>query len=307
MSDQTFTALNAVLAIARKKSFRVAAIELGMSPTALSNAIAKLERQLGVRLFNRTTRSVALTDAGQTFVAQVGPALVTIRDALDEVRSQQDEPSGALRINAFASAAREIFSPLILEYLRRYPQVQIDLVTEGRLVDIVGEGFDFGIRSTDLVPSDMIAVRLGKPRRHVVVATPQYFENSPALVVPPDLPNHICVRVRLPNGERYRWRFEREGQVVQIDAPGPITLDEASLARIAVLDNLGIGYFMEPDVRDDIAAGRLVCALEDWTPSLSPLALYYPARKNSSAAFRAFVELARTFNASAMKEGVPLP
>lgn len=298
MSDQSFTALNAVLAIARKRSFRAAAIELGMSATALSNAVGKLERELGVRLFNRTTRSVALTDAGHTFVAQVGPALGTIQDALDEVRSQRDEPSGVLRINAFASAAREILAPLILEYLRRYPKVQIDLVTEGRLVDIVGEGFDFGIRSADLVPSDMIAVRLGKSRRHVVVATPTYFANSPELRVPPDLLNHICVRVRLPNGERYRWRFEKEGQVVQIDVPGPITLDESSLARIAVLDNLGIGYFMEPDVREDVAAGRLVPALEDWTPSLSPVSLYYPHRKNSSAAFRAFVELARGFAAS---------
>jgi len=298
MSDQTFTALNAVLAISRKKSFRAAAIELGMSPTALSNAIGKLERQLGVRLFNRTTRSVALTNAGETFVSQVGPALSTIRDALDEVRAQQDEPSGTLRINAFASAAREILRPLILEYLRRYPQVQIDLVTEGKLVDIVGEGFDFGIRSADLVPSDMIAVRLGKPRRHVVVATPDYLKNSPALLVPPDLLTHVCVRVRLPNGERYRWRFEKAGNVVQIDVPGPITLDESSLARIAVLEHLGVGYFMEPDVREDIAAGRLVCALEDWAPTLSPLCLYYPMRKNSSAAFRAFVELARAFNAA---------
>lgn len=298
MSDQLFTALNAVVAIARRKSFRAAAIELGMSPTALSNAIGKLERQLGVRLFNRTTRSVALTDAGQKFVAQVGPALGTIHDALDEVRSQQDEPSGVLRINAFASAAREIFAPLILEYLRRYPQVQIDLVTEGRLVDIVGEGFDFGIRSADLVPSDMIALRLGKARRHVVVATPTYLENSADLVVPPDLLNHICVRVRLPSGERYRWRFEKAGQVVQIDVPGPITLDESSLVRLAVLDNLGVGYFMEPDVREDIAAGRVICVLQDWAPSLSPLALYYPARKNSSAAFRAFVDLARAYNIS---------
>lgn len=298
MSDQTFIALNAVLAIARKGSFRAAAIDLGMSPTALSNAIGKLERRLGVRLFNRTTRSVALTDAGQTFAAQVGPALNTIQDALDEVRSQQDEPSGVLRINAFASAAREILAPLILEYLRRYPQVQIDLVTEGRLVDIVGEGFDFGIRNADLIPSDMIAVRLGNARRHVVVATPAYFENSPDLRVPPDLLRHTCVRVRLPNGERYRWRFEKAGQSVQIDVPGQITLDESTLARIAVLDNLGIGYFMEPDVREDIAAGRLVSALEDWAPSLSPLCLYYPGRKNSSAAFRAFVDLARAFTAS---------
>lgn len=298
MSDQTFTALNAVLAIARKGSFRAAAIELSMSSTALSNAIGKLERQLGVRLFNRTTRSVALTDAGRTFVAQVGPALNIIHQALDEVRSQQDNPSGILRINAFVSAAREILAPLILEYLRRYPQVHIDLVTEGRLVDIVAEGFDFGIRSADLVPSDMIAVQLGKARRHVIVATPAYFRRNPDLHAPPDLLTHNCIRVRLPSGERYRWRFEKAGEVVQIDVPGPITLDDATLARIAVLENFGIGFFMEPDVREDIAAGRLVPALEDWTPSLAQLCIYYAGRRNPSAAFRAFVDIAREVSIS---------
>jgi DNA-binding transcriptional LysR family regulator len=298
MAEQSLTGLNAVLAIARRGSFRAAALELGMSTSALSNAIGKLERQLGVRLFNRTTRSVALTDAGRTFVEQVGPALRAIHDAMDGVRSQQETPSGVLRINAFVTAAREILAPLILEYLRRYPKVHVDLVTEGRLVDIVADGFDFGIRSADLVPSDMIAVPLGGPRSFAVVATPRYFEREGQPCVPPDLLKHACIRVRLPNGGLYRWRFEKFGEPVQLDVSGPITLDEASLSRIAVLDDVGIGFFMESDVREDIAAGRLVRVLEDWTPSLAPLCMYYPGRKNSSAAFKAFVGLAREFTAS---------
>lgn len=298
MAEQSLVGLHAVLAIARRGSFRAAALELGMSTTALSNTIGKLERQLGVRLFNRSTRSVALTDAGQTFVAQVGPAVDTIREAMEGVRSQQETPSGTLRINAFPTAAREILAPLVLEYLRRYPQVHVDLVTEGKLVDIVADGFDFGVRGADLVPSDMISVPLGRPRSFAVVATPRYFERNGIPGTPLDLRNHACIRVRLPNGALYRWRFEKEGESMQMDVSGPITLDEASLSRIAVLADVGIGFFMESDVRDDVAAGRLVRVLDDWTPSLPPLCMYYPGRKNPSAAFRAFVDLARAFTRS---------
>lgn len=299
MADSGLTALEAVLAIARHGSFRAAATELGLSTTALSNSIAKIERRLGVRLFNRTTRSVALSDAGRTFVEQIGPAMRTIREAMDGVRSQQATPSGTLRINAFATAARELLSPLILEYLRRYPEVHVDLVTEGRLVDIVADGFDIGVRSADLVPSDMIAVRLGPSRRHAIVATPRYFERAGIPRVPDDLAQHACLGVRLPNGSLYRWHLERDDVVVQMDLTGPITIDEASLARIAVLADVGIGFFMESDVRDDIASGQLIRMLEEWTPPLAPLCLYYPGRKNPSAAFRAFVDVAREYAAVA--------
>ncbi len=150
--------LEAVLAIAREGSFRGAALSLGMSTTALSNAIAKLEANLGARLFNRTTRSVSLSEAGRAFVAQVGPAVRDIQGAMEGVRSQQQTPSGTLRINAFAAGAREIMSPLVLEFLRRHPEVHVDIVTEGRLVDIVADGFDLGVRRADFVPADMIAL-----------------------------------------------------------------------------------------------------------------------------------------------------
>ncbi len=176
MSRHGLLEIEAVLAIAARKSFRAAAPELGLSTTALSNLIGKVERELGVRLFNRTTRSVSLTDAGRTFVSQVTPALRVIQDAMETARSQQDTPSGTLRINAFASGAREILAPLVLAFLRRYPQVHVDLVTEGRIIDIVAEGFDLGLRPADLVPSDMIAVPIGPPRSFAVVATPAYFE-----------------------------------------------------------------------------------------------------------------------------------
>lgn len=296
MTRSVLVDIDAVLAIARLGSFRGAALELGMSTTALSNAIAKLEQRLGIRLFNRTTRSVSVTDAGRAFVERVGPAMIDIHDAMTAAQSLQEIPTGTLRINAFASAAREVMAPLIISFLQRYPQVHIDLVTEGRLVDIVAGGFDLGLRPADLVPSDMIAIPLGLKRSNAVVASPAFLSTHGRPTVPNDLYRFRCIRARLPNQALFRWKFEKDGNQVQIDVKGPITLDEPSLVRIAAQNGVGIGYVMEPDVRDDIAAGRLVRVLEDWTPPLAPLALYYPGRKNPPAAFTAFIKAARNFS-----------
>jgi len=297
MTRHSLIELEAVLAIVRCGSFRAAAVELGMSTTAISNAVGKLERELDVRLFNRTTRSVALTYAGRIFVAQIKPALEDIQKAMNTARSQQETPSGTLRINAFATAAREIMSPLVLTFLQRYPQVHIDIVTEGRLVDVVAAGFDLGVRSADLVPSDAIAIPLGQMRSIAVVASPAFFQGRPIPRVPQDLLSCPCVRGRLPDGSLLRWRFEKGGEEQHLDVDGQITLDEASLARIAITNGVGIGYLMESDVREDIDAGRLVRILEDWTPPLAPLCLYYYNRRNSAAAFQAFIALARDFTA----------
>lgn len=288
--------LDAVLAIVREGSFRGAARALGLSTTALSNAVAKLEAGLGVRLFNRTTRSVSLSDAGRTFVEQMGPALRDIHGAIDTARSQQVTPSGTLRINAFAAGAREIMADLVLEFLRRYPDVHVDLVTEERLSDVVAGGFDLGVRRVDLVPADMIAVPLGRPQRYAVVASPGYFERYGVPGTPTELVNHRCIRVRLPNGALLRWHFERRGETALVDVDGPVTLDEASLARTAALEGVGIGLFLEQDVREDLATGHLSRVLEDWTPALGDLCLYYPGRKNPSAALKAFIGIARTLN-----------
>jgi len=302
MNRHSLIELDAVLAIVRCGSFRSAALDLGMSTTAISNAVGKLERELAVRLFNRTTRSVSLTHAGRIFVAQIKPALEDIQKAMNTARAQQETPSGTLRINAFATAAREIMSPLILTYLQRYPQVHIDLVTEGRLVDVVAAGFDLGVRSADLVPSDAIAIPLGQARGMAVAASPAFFEGRPVPRTPQELLTYPCLRIRLPNGALFRWRFEKDGEELQLDVEGPITLDEASLTRIAATNGVGIGHFMEADVREDIAAGRLIRILKDWTPPLAPLCLYYPNRRNSSAAFQAFIALARDFAAGRLEQ-----
>lgn len=285
--------LEAVVAVARRYSFRGAALELGMSTTALSNAVGKLETHLGVRLFNRTTRSVSLSDAGRLFVESVRPALQDIHGAMDAARSKQANPTGTLRINSYATAAREILSPLLLEFIRRYPQVHIDLVTEGKLLDIVAEGFDLGVRRATLVPSDMMAISLGRPQRNVVIGSPDYFKSYGTPSTPTDLLQHRCIRIRLPNGALFRWRFEKDGEPLLIDVNGPMTLDEASLSRGTVLEGMALGYVIERDVREDIEAGRLISVLKEWMPPSDELCIYYPGRRNPSAAHRAFVELAR--------------
>lgn len=296
MERTSLKELEAVIAIARRGTFRAAAIELGMSTTALSHTIGRLEAGLGVRLFNRTTRSVSLTDAGRLFMEQVAPSLQDLHVALQSVRSQRETPTGTIRINAAPFAARAIISPLVLKFLRRYPDMTVDIVTEGKMVDIVRDGFDLGVRVEGLVPSDMIAVSLGRPQRHAVVGSPDYFQKHGKPVVPPDLLHHRCIRVRLPDGSLFRWRFEKDGEPVQIDVRGSIALDEASLVRIAVLESTGIGYTMEQDVVADIEAGRLVRVLEDWTPPYPGLCLYYPGRRNLSAGVRAFLDLARALS-----------
>lgn len=300
MERASLDELNAVMIIARKGTFRAAAVELNMSTTALSHAIARLEAHLGVRLFNRTTRSLSLTGAGKIFVEQMGPALLNIRGALDAVRSERDTPSGTLRINAAPFAAQEI-ATLVFEFLRRYPDMTVDLVTEGRLVDIVADGFDLGVRVAGLVPSDMISVSLGRPQRYAVVGSPDYFTNHPKPLVPPDLLKHNCIQVRLPGGALFKWRFEKDGETVQLDVDGPIILDEASLARAAVMEDVGIGYFMEQNVIAELQAGRLIRVLDDWTPAFPGLCFYYPNRRNPTAGMKAFLALARRHAAEASK------
>ncbi len=293
MSRANLAELDAVIAVARRGGFRAAALELGMSTSALSHAVAGLEARLGVRLFNRTTRSVSLTAAGEQFVADVAPALTHIRNAMDAVNVHRDTPSGTLRLNTSVGAAQMILTPLILEFLRRYPEMRVDLVTEGRLIDIVGEGFDAGIRIAEAVPRDMIAIPIGGPVRSIVVGSPAYFKGRRPPQTPADLLDHQCVRTRMASGALYRWEFEKRGETAEIDVKGALTLDERGLMAEAVRAGVGVGYLSEWLVAEDVAAGRLVQALDDWTPSYPGLHLYYPGRRHVPAGLRAFIEMVR--------------
>ena len=285
--------LDAVIAVARRGNFRAAALELGISSSALSHAVAGLEARLGVRLFNRTTRSVSLSAAGEQFVAQVAPALAEIRGAMDAVNIHRDTPAGVLRINTSVGAARMILTPLILEYLKLYPEMRVDLVTEGRLIDIVVDGFDAGIRIQEAVPRDMISVPIGGPVRSIVVGSPAYFEGRSAPRTPGDLLNHQCIRARMASSAIYRWEFERRGETMEVDVQGALSLDETTLMLEAVRAGAGLSYLSEWSVKADVASGRLVQVLDDWTPAYPGLCLYYPGRRHVPAGLRAFVDLIR--------------
>jgi len=234
-----------------------------------------------------------LSAAGQEFVAEVAPALSSIQGAIESINSHRDTPTGTLRINSSVGAARQILAPVVLEYLRRYPEMRVDLVTEARMIDIVVEGFDVGIRTTDTVPGDMIAVPFGPIRRHAVVASPAYFAQNAPPRTPGDLLAHRCIRARLASGTIYRWEFERGGEALSIDVPGSLTLDDPTLMVEAALGGAGIVHVAHWSVAADIAAGRLVPVLEDWTPPLSGLCLYYPGRRHVPAGLRALIDLIR--------------
>ncbi|POR50609.1 LysR family transcriptional regulator [Paraburkholderia eburnea] len=302
MKTSGLTELEAVLAVARRRSFRAAADELSVSTSALSHAVAALEARIGVRLFNRTTRSVSLSEAGAQFVQTVAPALATIQTALDQAGSFRDTPSGTLRINTSAGAARQVMS-VFIAFLQRYPEMKLDIVTEGRLVDIVVEGFDAGIRLIDTVPQDMIAVPFGESQRFALVGSPEYFSRHKPPRTPADLARHRCIRSRMPSGVIYQWEFERRGEVVRVDGEGALTLDEPNLMLAAARASLGLAYLTEWNVNADLEAGTLVRVLEGWTPALDGLCLYYPGRRHVPAGLRALIETIRE-HADANKGGV---
>jgi DNA-binding transcriptional LysR family regulator len=284
--------LEAVLAVARHRNFRAAATELSVSTSAVSHAVAALESRIGVRLFNRTTRSVSLSEAGGQFVDSVAPALSKIRLAIEQAGSLRDTVSGMLRLNTSAGAARQVM-PLLIEFLQRYPEIRLDIVTEGRLIDIVADGFDAGIRLADTVPQDMIAVPFGDTQRFAVVGSPAYFARHKPPRTPGDLHTHQCIRVRMPSGAIYHWEFERHGETVRIDAKGSLLVDGPGLMQQAARAGLGLAYLSEWNVTTDLQAGTLVRVLEEWTPPLDGLCLYYPGRRHVPAGLRALIDVIR--------------
>ena len=287
----TLAELEAVITVASHTGFRAAARELGVSSSALSQQVAALEARIGVRLFNRSTRSVALSAAGQQFVAEITPALATIRNAVDLVDQHRSEPMGTLRINTSIGATRMIFSPLVLKFMRRFPDVGVEIVTEGALVDINAQGFDAGIRIREAVPPDMIVVPISQFVRPAIVGSQSYFQDKGRPSVPADLQFHQCIRGRMASGAIYHWEFEKRGEAFTIDVPGQLTLDESDLMLRAAREGVGLAYLNEWQVAEDLATGRLVQVLSEWTPPYPGLCLYYPGRRYIPAKLRAFVDL----------------
>jgi DNA-binding transcriptional LysR family regulator len=289
MAGLSLNELSALAAVASRRSFRAAAADLSISPSSLSHSIAAVERRLGVRLFNRTTRSVSLTEAGEHFLARINPALREIAEAVETVNRFRDTPAGQLRLNASEGGAERIL-PVVLDFLAAYPDMRVDLAAEARVVDIVAEGFDAGLRTGDSVPQDMVSLPLGLDETYVIVASPAYFAAHGVPQAPADLLNHECLRVRMPSGALSSWWFDRRGEEAQVDPGGRLILGSPRLAIEAAKAGAGVAYVVQRAIAEDLASGRLVRALADWTPAYPGVCLYYPRQRLPSAGLAAFIE-----------------
>ncbi|SEN20887.1 DNA-binding transcriptional regulator, LysR family [Methylobacterium sp. UNC300MFChir4.1] len=284
MRRGTLDDLAAFAAVARHRSFTRAAAEMGLSPSALSHMMRALEARHGVRLLARTTRSVALTPAGERLLRSVGPALEDVARGLDALAEWRGAPSGRLRLTTFAYAARAILEPRLPNFLIDHPAVSVEVIVDDPLTDIVAAGFDAGIRFGETVERDMVAVRVGPDLRTVVVATPDYFARHPRPESPADLEAHRCVNYRLVGGGGLLpWEFARDGREIRVRAAGQLVVNDGRLAAAAIRAGAGIGYMLEDEAADDLAAGRLVQALDAWCPSFPGCHLYYPDRQVTPA------------------------
>ncbi|WGM30247.1 LysR family transcriptional regulator [Brevundimonas sp. NIBR11] len=303
MSEPTLSELRALAAVAARRNFRAAAAEVSTSPSALSHAVAGLERRLGIRLFNRTTRSVSLTDAGRDFLARVAPALAEIEAAVETVNRFRATPTGCLRLNG-SEGGFERLMPTIVSFTEAYPDMRVEAVVEGRIVDIVAEGFDAGVRLAECVPQDMVAVSLGQDEAMIVVASPCYIQKRGAPETPADLHAHDCIRARFPSGLPMRWEFERHGKVQRIEPQGRLTLGGDQLTLQAALAGAGLAWVTAWSAASHLADGRLTQVLADWTPPFEGLCLYYPKQRAPSTGLKAFVD---HLNAAKKRESVDNP
>lgn len=299
MRGSEYAELRAFAAIIEHGNFSRAAAQLGLSPSALSQTIRTLEERLGMRLLNRTTRSVAPSEAGLRLVARLLPALSDLDAAVSDVRALRDTPSGPLRINLPRIAAVHQIAPLIGPFHDAYPDIVLDLVIDDKLVDIVAGRFDAGVRLGEMVERDMITVKLGGELRMMVVASPAYVESFGIPDNPRDLQRHRCINFRWPtDGSLYHWEFERGGEKLETAVDGPLIVTEPAVAVRAVLDGVGIGYLFDHQVGELIAAKKLVHLLQDWTPAFPGFHLYYPSKRQMPPALRAFIDFVQHSSAA---------
>jgi DNA-binding transcriptional LysR family regulator len=287
-------ALTAFVAVADQLNFRVAASRLGVTPSALSHTIRQLEERLGVRLLNRTTRSVSLTDAGVRLVERLRPAVNQISAALDDLGEEEGRPFGRLRIYATHTGAAAVIAPIWSRFLSTYPGVQLELHLDEAPADIVAKGFDAGIGPQDRAEVDMIAVRVTGPMKLVVVGSPAYFAGRRAPRTPDDLSRHECVQYRRGiDGATIEWLFERAGKPQRISVDGRITLNDPELALRAAVDGLGITYTIEALAEPFLRSGQLTRTLEEWSMSFQGFYLYYPGHRQVPAALRRLIDMIR--------------
>lgn len=293
MRTTDLSELAAFDAVARHRSFKRASEERGVTASAISHAVSNLEARVGIRLLNRTTRSVSLTDAGAMLLAQLSPAFTEIGSAMDALNQYRETPFGKVRINAPNSVAPFVLGPVIAKLIERNPHLQLEIVATDRIVDIVDEGFDAGIRLGESLRDGMTAVKINPRLRFAVVGSPAYFAKHSIPQEPHDLQHHICIRNMYPTGARYPWWFSRGGVEVEFEPSGPISLHDHELMLETALSGVALAYIWEERARPYIDNGKLIGCLDAWIEPEDWLYLYYPTRKYMPAGLRAVINAMR--------------
>ena len=300
MADPDLADLSALVAVAQTRSFRAAATLRGVSASTLSEAIRRLETRLGVRLLNRTTRSVTPTEAGRLLIERLTPALAEINGALDTLNSFRDTPAGTLRLNVPTIVAQKILSPIANAFLAAYPRIALEISATDTFIDVLAAGYDAGIRYDESIERDMIAIPIGpRHQRFIAAASPAYLETHGMPSHPRDLVNHACIRHRFTRGFIPPWKFERNGQTVKITPNGPLIASTAELQVGAAIAGIGIVYTFEDFLEEELASGALVPILATWCQSFTGPRLYYPSRSHMPTPLRVFVDFIKDINKKA--------
>jgi DNA-binding transcriptional LysR family regulator len=291
MRGSDFAELRALWTIAEQGSFVRASKTLRISPSALSQTIRRLEERLGVRLLNRTTRSVAPSADGARLLARIGPAIRELDAAVQEVRPEPGVVRGALRLNVPRLAAEHLLAPILGRYIERHPQVVVELVVENALVDIVAQGFDAGVRLGERMQKDMVALKLGGDLEMMAVASPGYLTRFGTPETPRDLHRHRCINWRRPtDGTLYRWEFQRGAREIEVAVDGPLVVTDATVALRAAVEGVGIAYVSDGEAGPFVEAGQLVRVLRKWSPAFPGFYLYWPRQRQLAPPLRAFVD-----------------
>jgi DNA-binding transcriptional LysR family regulator len=290
MTRVQLTEFSAFVAVAEHRSFTKAAAQVGIALPTMSQTIRSLEEQLGVRLFNRTTRSVALTEAGERLLAEIQPVLDGIEHALESVNSFRDKPMGTLRLAASRPFATMLLEPLIAPFLAEYPAIRIEIALDDTNSDIVSGRFDAGIRVVHRVERDMTILRIGDDFRILAVAAPAYLQAHAPPAHPRDLHSHNCILFRSPYDQVVQsWLFERDGEQIETSVEGSLTVNDIDLMQSAVLDGVGVGYLPEQLAAPYLAQGRLVRVLEGWSRTIDGVFLYHPSRRQTPMPLQVFL------------------
>ena len=294
MRGTEFAEMTAFVAIAERCSFAKAATHLGVARSTLSQNIRALEERLRVRLLNRTTRSVSLTEAGEQLLARVRPALGELAAAANELKGSRQGPTGLLRLAVQPPVASFLMGPLLGQFLSKYPGIRLDISVVKMPANIFSEGFDAGIRFGEQVERDMIAMRVTGEARFVVVASPEYLARFSVPRTPQDLQNHNCIRNRLPNGAIFGWEFEKNGRSIHAKVEGTLIVDDIDLSIHAALSGVGLAYLLYDYIAPHVASGQLVPLLEDCSPRMSGFFLYHSSRRQVTEPLRALIDFLKT-------------